>query len=397
MPAGDRPMHGLTTQSRNGFALPVAIFALVVVGVLVTGGFYMARQETRIGVASERGTAAFYLAERGAMEVMSQWDLARFGSLANWASATSADTVDEGSWEVQVTRMGPRMYFLLATGTVSLGSATLGDASRILGLVTRLTTAEIMPDAALTTVGNLTVGGSSWVVGHDSIPTGWGSYCGSPGASKPGILIDDLSNIKTVGTSFGIEGDPPQAQDPSLTSESLLEFGDLAWADLVALADIVIPSGTTVTTLAPDSVLVGGSYVCRTGLPRNWGDPMNPAGVCGNHFPIIYATGNLNINSNDEGQGILLVEGDLAVQGRHPFPGPALVTGDPQPAGPGGHFVGGVIAANVNLDTSTVLGNALVQFSTCAVTRAVLNNSALTRVRPLARRSWVDLSSVVSG
>lgn len=63
-------------------------------------------------------------------------------------------------------------------------------------------------------------------------------------------------------------------------------------------------------------------------------------------------------------------------------------------AGTGGHVQGGVIAANVDLDTSTVLGNALVQFSSCAVTRAVLNNDDLTRMRPLAQRSWVDLSNV---
>ena len=38
---------------QGGFALPVTVFALVVVGVITTGGFFMARQEGRIGVASE--------------------------------------------------------------------------------------------------------------------------------------------------------------------------------------------------------------------------------------------------------------------------------------------------------------------------------------------------------
>ena len=101
------------TYSNKGFALPAAVFALVVVGVLVTGGFYLARQETRIGVASERATTAFYLAERGATEVMSQWDMSTFGSLANWHSAVKADTVSDGIWPVAVTRMTDRLYFLL--------------------------------------------------------------------------------------------------------------------------------------------------------------------------------------------------------------------------------------------------------------------------------------------
>ena len=58
---------------------------------------------------------------------------------------------------------------------------------------------------------------------------------------------------------------------------------------------------------------------------------------------------------------------------------------------------GGVTAANIVLDDSRVTGNALIEYSSCAVNRAVLNNSALTRVRPIENRSWVDLSSVISG
>ena len=185
-------------RSRHGFALPVAVFALVVVGVLVTGGFYLARQETRLGVASERGTAAFYMAERGANEVMSQWDAATFGSLAAWSSASVADTTDDGIWSVDVTRMSTRLFFLLATGTVNQGAAMFGNATRMLGVVARLSTADVMPDAALTTVNSLKVGGSIWIIGHDSIPHGWDGYCDAPQASRPGILIDDADNISDV-------------------------------------------------------------------------------------------------------------------------------------------------------------------------------------------------------
>ena len=39
-------------SGRGGFALPVAVLALVAVGVLVTAGFWMAEQETRIGATS---------------------------------------------------------------------------------------------------------------------------------------------------------------------------------------------------------------------------------------------------------------------------------------------------------------------------------------------------------
>ena len=51
-------------RKQCGFALPVTVFALVVVGVITTGGFFMAHQEGRIGVASEHAGLAFYLTER---------------------------------------------------------------------------------------------------------------------------------------------------------------------------------------------------------------------------------------------------------------------------------------------------------------------------------------------
>jgi hypothetical protein len=388
-----------TFHSKRGFALPVAVFGLVVVGVLVTGGFYLARQETRIGMASQRGTAAFYMAERGAHEVMSQWDMSTFGALPNWSTATKTDTVDDGIWTVNVTKMTDRLFFLLSTGTVTQGSAMLGNASRMVGVVARLNTAEILPNAALTTVGDLTIGGSTQVDGHDSDPSMWSGYCGTSAGDKPGVLIDDVDNIKTVGTAFVLDGDPPFVENPALTSDSLLAFGDLQWADLVAMADKIYPSGYKVTQLTPDSTLVGGSYLCNTSILDAWGTPFDPGSACGTHFPIIYAKGNFEIASGDAGQGILLVEGDLDISGGHEFFGPVIIRGTlrAQGGGAGGHFRGGVVAANVILESTTVMGNALVEYSSCSVTRAILNNANLTRARPLESRSWVDLSSVISG
>jgi len=397
-PMGTGPRQvKMDTKSRNGFALPAAVFALVVVGVLVTGGFYLARQEGRIGLASKRGTAAFYLAEQGAMEVLSDWSTGTFASLPQWGTAAVAGSTPDGTWSVDVTRMTDRLYYLHSTGTVSDGQAVLGAASRQVGYVARLTSLDFSPPAALTTVGALQVGGSSQISGFDANPPDWGAYCEPLGPGKPGILIDDTSNITTSGVAYSIDGDPPTDQDPTLTSDILLEFGDMDWDDLVALRNITLTAGSTITETRPDSVLVGGSWRCNTADINNWGSPLKPDGVCGTYFPIIYSPGNLKIASSSAGQGILLVEGDLMVQGGYTFYGPVIVRGELQTAGTGGHFNGGVIAANVNLDSSTVLGNALVQYSTCSVTRAILNNANLTRVRPLSRRSWVDVSSITSG
>lgn len=382
-------------MNRRGFALPAAIGGLVIVGVLVTAGFYMAQQELRIGVASKNATLAVNLAQTGANEVLVTETTAMAG-IGIWSDTTFRGTATAGTWSVEVTRVGTRLFFLDATGEVTEGGAMWSGATRRVGLVTRMTAAELEPPAALTTQGSLTVGGSSIVEGHDSIPSGWDSVCDTASMEdKPGILIDDTTNIKTSGNKYEVAGDPEVEQDATINIDNLLTFGDMTWDDLTGLADKEYPTTTTVTGTAPDSLLVGRSYVCNE-IQSNWGDPLNWNAVCGNYFPIIYAGQTLKINSRGVGQGILLVEGDLEVQGGFTFYGPVIVKGELKTAGTGGHFTGGVIAANVNLDTSTVLGNALVSFSTCAVERAILNNSALTRVRPLAMRSWVDLSSVTS-
>jgi hypothetical protein len=47
------------------------------------------------------------------------------------------------------------------------------------------------------------------------------------------------------------------------------------------------------------------------------------------------------------------------------------------------------MAANVSLDQSTVLGDAIITYSSCAITNA-LNGNAMGRL--LATRSWADLA-----
>lgn len=384
-------------SSRNGFALPAAVFALVVVGVLVTGGFYIARQESRISVANEHAARAFYLAEYGVSDVLAEADLDLLNSITLWNDTTVAGATDDGIWEVSVTRMTPRTFFLDGMGRVTRGGAILGGANRRVGLIAKVFTAVIDPPAALATQGTLKVGGSSSILGMDDIPDQWAGLC-DPGAltDKAGILIDDVTNIEPSGTKYEIDGNPGVEEDPSLTIDSLLKFGDLTFDDLVKFASIEFTTSETLTNTWPDSMLVDGEWVCDTRGKYNWGDPLNPGAACGNHFPIIYAHQSLNINSSAAGQGILLIEENLNLQGGYQFYGPVIVKGILSTQGTGGHINGGVIAANVDLDSSTVLGNALVQFSSCSVMRALLNNDDLTRMRPLAQRSWVDLSNVTN-
>ncbi len=52
------------------------------------------------------------------------------------------------------------------------------------------------------------------------------------------------------------------------------------------------------------------------------------------------------------------------------------------------------MASNASLDRERLVGTSIVQNSSCAITRALLLNGNLTRLRTLSERSWVDLSNL---
>ena len=381
----------MVNSREKGFALPTTIFALLVLAVLITGGFYMARQEAQIGTASENGSMAFYVAEEGINQVVAQWDPAVFSTLALWGDTTLTGTLSQGDWTVDVTRMTDRLFFLESSGAVTRGGVLLTGATRKIGTAIRVTTAELNPPAALTTRGNTDVKGGAEVDGFDHIPPGWASHCPTTLEHQAGILTDDASLVGSTGGGT-VTGDPAVQQDTTIADSTFTKFGDLLWEDLIDLATIRLADGN-ITNTFPDSTAAG---ICLTGNPTNWGNPLDSDGACANYFPIIYAPGPyLRIQSGGMGQGILLVDGDLDLRGGFIFHGIVIVQGNFETQGTGNRIYGAAMASNVDLDSQALVGGSTVTYSKCAVTMAVLNNQALTRARPLPERSWVDRSSAI--
>ena len=380
-------------KRKRGFALPVAVFALVIVGVITTGGFFIARQEGRIGIASEYAGLAFFLTEQGLVDVMDDWNAAAFGALPFWGDTTVTQNYPGlGTVTTRVTRMTDYLYFVDAAGTVTRGGAMRSGASRRVGVTLRLVSADIAPPAALTTRGPTSLSGTAEVHGEDEAPPEWGGACsGFPLSNKPGILTDNASQVSRQGAAE-ITGDPAVAEDSSIVDSTFTHFGDLTWDDLTGMANIRL-SGGNLTTLAPDSTVTGA---CRAGqaFPTNWGNPENLGAACSDWFPVIHITGDVNIQSGGVGQGLLLVDGDLDLRGDFLFYGIIIVQGSLGTQGQGNRVFGAVMASNADFDSQAVTGGSVVTNSTCAVRRAILNNSGLTRVRPLASRSWVDLSAI---
>ena len=206
------------------------------------------------------------------------------------------------------------------------------------------------------------------------------------------VVANPTSSVNTFGGGT-ITGTTDQST--TLTAADFTVFGDLNFNEIAALADYRFTSNTTVN---PQPAYTGSPAVCHTNKSTkdNWGHPTSTTDVCRNWFPIIEAQGDMSIQSSAYGQGILLVRGDLSIQGGFTFYGVVVVLGEIRIPGTGGHINGTVIAygqGDLN-STNTTLGNALVQYSSCSIERAVLGNSKLARSTPIANRSWLDISNI---
>lgn len=384
-------------QNERGMALAVAIFALVVVGALVAGAFFAGTQEQRVGENSRRLVQSFGVAETGINEVIRNWNPQQINNVRQYPLdsvrvpllASDSITPDgSGIYGGYIYRMNDEIYLVDITGRDRKSAVGVagGGARQRLGVMVRIRPLDLGIGAALTTRGAVSLKGNAQVSGKDTIPQGWStSYCDTIGdTTKAGIRTPDSTSVTTSGNGQ-LFGNPPVKGDTSIKSSTFTQFGDVSYSQLAAAATIQLPSGNYKT----QPVLDGSGRCDKTSL-TNWGDGMNPSQPCGSYFPIVHVNGDLTLNG-DQGQGVLLVDGDVDVQGSYVFYGVVIVQGSLKTSGGGStdaHFYGAVMARNVDLELNTLAGNATLQYSKCAVTNALQGTSVATSLRS---RGWAQL------
>jgi hypothetical protein len=377
-------------RDERGMALALAIFVIVVVGVLVASAFFAATQEQRVGENTRRLEQSFGVAEYGIANKMLNWDPdslnlslgtypADSAQIAFTTTATHSGTY--GGW---IYKLNDQLFMLDVIGIDTMSRAGRvygGGARQRLGLVTRLRPLQVDVQASLTTQGSVTLQGNAQVNGTDMNPTGW-MNCELPGASQAGVRTN--GGTVTTGGNAVIIGEPNVKNDTSVHDSTFTQFGDMGWADLVASATIKLPSGTYKTQPS----FTGGA--CNKSDTQNWGDGLNPSSACGGYFPIIYISGDATLNGV-QGQGILLVDGTLSVQGSYEFYGVAIMQGDLKTSGGGSteaHFWGGTMSKNADLSVQNLSGKATLNYSSCALTKALQATAMPAMMRS---RGWVQL------
>jgi hypothetical protein len=371
-------------RSERGVALAVAIFALVVVGGLVTAGFFVGVQEQRTGRSTVKLSQAFAAADGGAETAVGTWNTATYNVLAVGDSITIGRTQlanNAGWYRGSIRRLNTELFLVRVEGF-----SQDSTARQQVGVVVRLKPIDVLFNAALKSQGDLKIGGSSLISGIDESPAGW-TGCPALRPTQPGIRMPKADSLDISTSGCGgyscVAGSPKILSDNTINDSTLSHFGEATFADLKSMATKIVPGGTQ--SAAP--TLNGAA--CDTANLWNWGEPATatPFAVCRNYFPIIWVDGNLQINGA-RGQGILLVDGDLKVSGGFEFYGPVIIKGSLTSTGTGGHFNGGVIARNVDLEQLTVLGNATINYSSCALAFALNASASGSQMR---ERGWLNL------
>jgi peptidoglycan hydrolase-like protein with peptidoglycan-binding domain len=205
------------------------------------------------------------------------------------------------------------------------------------------------------------------------------------GTDYPAIATPDLTLVTVV---------PPAAVTPAPAVSAAAGnpatysvFGTETWAGMTSTANIITANPADVTPAPP---LL--NQACDQTIQTNWGDPVHgPGHTCELYFPVIYAPGDLTLHDG-KGQGLILVEKNLNIGSNFQWIGLILVHGYVTTSGTGSDVNGAVLAGGTGtiggLTKSTFGGAFKLRKSTCATESAVRGGAMVSLAK---HRSWADL------
>jgi hypothetical protein len=375
----------LGSKRREGFALAVAMVAIVVIGALIAGAFFTSTQEYRMGRNSLVDQRSYSAAEAGVTQPIQGWLKQLNLSMANGVTS-GPDTlrINGGGYAVRrVTRLDDYTFWVMSDGFAGGTTGSLASHHRV-NAVYRLAYPNFNILGALTVRGQVEVQGSSKVDGTDQIPPQWttSGICPAPSGGLPGVAAPDTTKVCNGTCPEGkseiqrIFGSPAQQEDPAAAdTNTYYKYGDQNWTLLTQNADIKLPGGN----YKPAPLEVSGK--CAYSSTTNWGDPLRTT-ACADYFPFVYINGDLSLQANAKAQGVLLVNGSLTMAGGFEFNGIVIVRNDIKSTGTGNKISGSAFAGNTyTTDNSSVTGNSEIQYSKCAVERAAKGSSTIVRTK----------------
>ncbi len=393
-------------RDERGMALALAIVALVIVGALVAGALFSGTQEQRMAENSRFQQQSFGVAEVGAYSAIANWPNKRatYNSLRAYP-ADSPATIDTGAWTSSPNKTGSysgsiyklnnTMYLMDVTGSDTLSRAQRlrgGGFGQRLGLLVRILPLQADIQAAMTIGGPVTWGGgNTFVNGADNPPPAGSNWGGcTAGNNLAGVRAKSIGDLGASNGQYA--GTPDSIISPSMDTSTFYNYGYSNYTALTSQANIQLPPGSYST--AP----VVASGKCNTvNQPTNWGDGNNHTNPCGSYFPIIWLKGSPPYSTTGtwyltggQGQGVLLVDGNVSMDGNFTFYGLVVVRGTTTTvANSTVKIYGGLLTKNANFAPNGAgSGSFTVNWSSCAMSQSL----SATGVGALAKsRSWVQL------
>ena len=423
----DYSAPGPQAHAREGFALPLAIMVLALLSIGLVAGFAMSTSE-QAATSSQRAQArAYSYAQSGLEAFLTQRKEFRPASdggctpatpytkvqaaacgfcpqcwLANAATATGTvnahlDTLPTVAESVTVAfrvgtdtvgqafvraipvwvnvATGRGTYFVTSTGTdrksgIATGANTTRNASRTVGVYVSWSKATMNVMGALVSFSGIVKAGTGAISGVDQ--------CGAD-TNVVGINIPAEESVVLNGAAsvFQPTGNPPYDTLKTFSQDSA--DTKLDWAGITA--GTTMPADINITVSGSTSFPSTGTFASDT-----------------NYWPIIHvfnrsAAWNGMYTLPNQGRGILIVDGDLNINGSNQWDGVVLVGG--QLTSNGNNVTSGTVMAGLNrligipaaaVADADLNGQKSYMYNSCSVKKATSSMARYT----MMPNTWMD-------
>jgi hypothetical protein len=272
-----------------------------------------------------------------------------------------------GGFRVQLRRVTAEIYRLDASGTAALAR---GGPQRVQDRAARLLW-SLSPVARLRALDAVLEHGGGLELVTGSVETGDLAERGA--LPSPAGCLDQGASIDSVLAGRAVAGSVYRLAP---AAKPIPDLGLLGHDSLLARVSRRVGGAVT-----PSPVLEEGR--CVDDAVNNWGSPLDAAGGCGGYRPALASEGSLTMVGG-EGQGLLVVAGDLRLTAGARFEGLVLVGGNLTVDGASELRGAARVRGRVRVE-----GGARVSGRVCAALLALRAAPALRRPLHLPGGGWL--------
>ena len=351
-----------TWLNRRGATLPLSLLVIALLGVSVAIAYARLSSERRITGDGQAQVNAFAVAQSG----LSRY-LAGINTIPGAADNVTYNDLPGGTAQVNLVRLRdsivttqlfPAVYIITSRGTNTSAkqySAAAAPAERTVATYAVWTPTPFDLDGAFTSLSGINkLGIAGQFNGNDNC-------VGSGAPAIPGVAVPDGGY---AGFTDPIDGSPPD--DP-----------------------VYLGTGTPAGTAQNEVDIDWAGIVAGTVLPPDYVAPTWPTAAQFAGWPVLKANGDYVLMG--AGKGILIVTGNLTLQGGTSWEGLVLVGGTVTSNGVNSVLGATVSGLNVKLgiavpQTSIANGTKIFRYDSCNLARALGHVGSLQRVR----NGWTD-------